>query len=138
MCIYNITSMSVSSCKMAQSIQGNGNGCLSKDLPHSDDSEAVLDELARQAATIKNIDSPDAGIAADGSYFNDKPRRTSILSKRSGRPRVRVKKSVSFCSMPEDRRVTNGEWPGKKSEVVLVYFSNLITNPKHLSLDKLL
>ena len=57
----------------------------------------------KEADSTGSSDNNNASNGAGG--FAGKPRRSSIL--KSGKPKV--KKSVSFCSMPEDRRVSNGE-----------------------------
>lgn len=72
---------------------------------HDASSESILADLVN--GTLNGGDSPvDIGSPREGNGFIGKPRRRSILS-RSGIPKV--KKSVSFCSMPEDRKVSNGK-----------------------------
>lgn len=53
-----------------------------------------------------NEEADKVDCRANGVFAKFK-RRKSILSIRGDRPRV--KKSVSFCSMPEDRKVSNGK-----------------------------
>jgi hypothetical protein len=45
------------------------------------------------------------GSASDTSKYDGRPRRSSILKKSSDRP---VPKSVSFSSIPGEKKVTNG------------------------------
>lgn len=71
------------------------------------ESESILNELL--SSSLDETDgSVDIGSPREGNGFHGKPRRSSILS-RSNSSRPRVKKSVSFCSMPQDRRVSNGK-----------------------------
>lgn len=80
------------------------------DLQHrsnSESSEEVLRDLVSDVGNgIEHTRDGNGTFASSG--FTGKPRRSSILSKSASRPR-QVKKSVSFCSMPEDRRVCNGK-----------------------------
>lgn len=70
------------------------------------ESESILNELVLESEGIADLRSSSSVEDASSNVCPDKARRSSILS-RAGRSRV--KKSVSFCSMPEDRRVSNGE-----------------------------
>lgn len=65
----------------------------------------ISDESTRDDA---NENSNDNYSSENGSSFTDKPRRRPSILSRTGRRRG-VQKSVSFCSMPEDRRVSNGK-----------------------------
>lgn len=82
----------------SSALSDNSSGSL-----QDDDSTNILENLARCSSTGQV--AADVDLPANGQGFAGKPRRSSIL--KSGRPRV--KKSVSFCSMPEDRRVSNGK-----------------------------
>lgn len=76
-----------------------------------DRSSAVLEDLVAEALLNQTAVEPStdddvtAAVSVVRHGFADKPRRRSSILK-SGKPRV--KKSVSFCSMPEDRRISNG------------------------------
>lgn len=81
---------------------------------HDEDTPLVLgadDDDSNKNDKVKdqvdnNNGHNNTGSTSGGSGFAGKPRRASIL--KSGKPKV--KKSVSFCSMPEDRRVSNGKF----------------------------
>lgn len=81
---------------------------VSKQGSQDDDSESILHDLILGSGGITDLRSSviEENDKEAGNVCLDKGRRSSILN-RSARPRV--KKSVSFCSMPEDRRVSNGK-----------------------------
>lgn len=80
-----------------------------------------------------SIDNYEAGVATcQENGLSARPRRRpSILSKRASRPKV--KKSVSFCSMPEDRRVSNGKRYFAYFDCIYHISSHHISHPYFIS-----